>query len=602
MKILKLVESILLEATPEEIYNSYYKDIPFDVFKKIVLSDPNTGRSGNEIKKIGKYGKLLLTMYKRNNLKIEDLPKATEYLSYVYKHQVSLDVNKIKNLSDLYEIVKKYYTKEAKDLSTVLKALSPEDYKKVYQDDNWTIFVPLNEKAACYLGVNTEWCTAWGSQSLNPAYKDRESRFGFHSQKGPLYIIINNSNLNEKYQFHFETNQYMDVNDKTINTGDFLSKNSGIKNFFFPSFTNSNLDDELIKQQIDRISILSSSDLTNLISIVLDKVTEKNQLIFAVINGNEDKLNELIQDKYLEQPVEVIGEKITFSIKKLDDDLESVENVLAYYKSDIYNSGDRLYDDISNDDDEYKKNRLERIFKEYYEKNKNIISSEFGVINYNQFKNEFFDNFSEDTKIQEEIYNTYVSINLDGYELKCQELIDDIEKYISFDRIRQYYEIELQIGYFSLFLAKKNITSIKDNLEELLNDYISYYNIQTEYEYVYDYQGRDVEYKDLKNEIGDYFDKLMDDMEITQECSKLRLKLSDIIQKLFKGSTTFENEHVMVELNNLKIDCEDGTINIIYLNKDTNKRFEGPVKVDNLTSYVTNYSLFESFIGFKRLI
>lgn len=602
MKILKIVESILLEATPEEIYNSHYKDISYDVFKQIVLSDPNTQRSGDEIKKIGKYGKLLLTMYKRKNLKIEDLPKATEYLTYVYKHQVSLDVNKIKNLVGLYDIVKKYYTKDAKDINTVLKALSPEEYKKVHQDDNWTIFVPLNEKAACYLGVNTEWCTAWGSQSLNPEYKDRESRYGFHNQKGPLYIIFNNSNLNEKYQFHFETNQYMDVNDKRINTGDFLSKNSGIKNFFFPSFTNPNLNNDLVEQQIDRVSVLSSSDLTKLINIVLDKVAETNQLIFNIINGNEISVNEQIQDKYLVSPVDLVDEKITFSIKKLIGDLESVENTLSYYKYDTYNSNERIYSDISNDDDEYKKQRLERLFKEYYEKNKNTLRSEFGVINYDQFKNEFFDNFSEDNGIEEKIYNTYASINSDAFELKCQELIDGIEKYISFSSYRQYYEIELKIGYFSLFLAKKNITSIKDNLEEVLDDYISYYNIQTEYEYVYDYQGRDVKYEDVKNDIQDYFERLLDDFEGTQECSKLRLKLSDIIQKLFKGGTTFENEHVMVQISNFKIDCEDGTINIIYFNKDTNKRFDGPVKVDNLTSYVTNYSLFESFVGFKRLI
>ena len=242
---------MLLEATPQEIYNSYYNDIPYGVFTKIVLSDPNTLRTGNDLKKIGKYSKLLLTMYKRGELKIEDLPKATEYLTYVYKHKVGLDINKIRNLSDLYQVVKQYYTREAKDLPTILKALTPEDYRKVYQGEKWSVYVPLTENAACYLGVNTEWCTAWGPKSLNPDYQERESRFKFHDNKGRLYIIVNNSDFNERYQFHFETNQYMDINDRGINTGKFLDNNPEIRNFFFPSFVKSDLGEDEIKTQID---------------------------------------------------------------------------------------------------------------------------------------------------------------------------------------------------------------------------------------------------------------------------------------------------------------------------------------------------------------
>jgi len=40
MKILPIIESLILEATPDEIYNSYYKDIPRDEFNQIVMGDP----------------------------------------------------------------------------------------------------------------------------------------------------------------------------------------------------------------------------------------------------------------------------------------------------------------------------------------------------------------------------------------------------------------------------------------------------------------------------------------------------------------------------------------------------------------------------------
>jgi len=605
MKIINLIESMLLEATPQEIYNSYYKDIPYDVFSQIVFSDPNTSRSGEEIKKIGKYSKLLLTMYKRGNLKIEDLPKATEYLTYVYKHQLSLDVNKIKTLSDLYDVVKSYYTKDAKDLSTVLKALSPEDYKMVHQDDKWTIFVPLTEKGACYLGINTEWCTAWGPKSLNPNYRDRESRFSYHNQKGYLYIIINNSDFNQKYQFHFETNQYMDINDKRIDTGKFLDENISIRDYFFPSFTKPNLSESEIKEQIGKMQVLSSDSVTDLMDIILKKVAETNPLIKSISDLDEERINELIVDDNLVEPTDIYKNKINFTFDKLSSYLESTENTLSYYESDKYYSGDRIYDDASNWDDDYKRERLEVFFKEYYEENKQTLDSNYGIRDYEQFKSEFFEGFYEDSKIVDEYYDQYIRLNVGAYEDALQTAIDDIEKYISFSKsgYRGLQVVEVNVGYFMLFLANKNITSINGNLEDVLDDYILANDVQQEYEGIYDYNYTEVKYENLKDTIETYFENQFDDYEGVQECTKLRIQLSEIIKKLFGGKLRFENEHVIVQIdNNGKVDCEDGTVDIIYVNKDTNKQFQGAVKVENLPSYVTNYSLFESVFNFKRFI
>lgn len=596
---------MLLEATPQEIYNSYYKEIPFDVFTQIVSSDPNTSKSGEELKKIGKYSKLLLTMFKRGSLKIEDLPKATEYLTYVYKHQLSLDVNKIKTLSDLYDVVKSYYTKDAKDLTTVLKALTPEDYKVVHQDNKWTIFVPTTEKGACYLGINTEWCTAWGPQSLNKDYRDRESRFTYHNQKGYLYIIINNSNFDEKYQFHFETNQYMNINDQRIDTGKFLDENVSIRNYFFPSFIKEDLGENEIKSQIGKMQVLSSDSVTDLMDIVLKKVAETNPLINAISNLDEDKINELIVDGELKDRIEVSKNKIEFTFDKLSNYLESTENTVSYYESDKYYASDRLYDDVTNWDDDYNKDRFEVYFKEYYELNKDTLNTNYGILNYEQFKSEFFDEFYNSSKIKEEYYDQYIRLNIQSYEDKLQEGIDDIEKYISFSKsgYRGFEVVEVNIGFFMLFLANKNITSINGNLEDVLDDYILANDVQTEYEGIYDYNNTEVKYENIKDTIETFFDDKFDDYEGVQECSKLRLQLSDIIKKLFNGDMRFENEHVLVQIDNSgKIDCEKGTLDIIYVNKDTNKQFQGAVKVESLPSYVTNYSLFESVVNFKRFI
>lgn len=602
MNLINTIESLLLEATPEEIHSSYYNDIPFDTFKLISSSDPGTIVNGEQLKKIGKYTKLLLNMFKRNNLKLEDLPKAKEYLSYVYKHTVPLDANKIKTLADLYQVVKGYYVKDTKNLTDVLQAIDESEYKKIFQSENWTIFVPLTEKAACYLGVNTEWCTTWGSLSLNPDYKDRENRFESHNQRGKLYIIINNTNLNDKYQFHFQTKQFMDKEDKRIDSGKFLEKHTDIRNFFFPSFIKDDLSQNEISLEIGRLSVLSPSDATKLIERVSSKLAEVNPLIRAIIDRDEDEVNKLISDPEMSDTIDFNGSSISFYFEKLYGDLDSVNNTINYYESDMQYSGDRIYDDVSNDDDEWKEKRLEGFFELYYKENTNILKSQYGIISYEQFKTEFFDNFKNDNKINEEIYDEYVNVNVDAYDSECQELINNITKYISFETYRDN-RVDVNIGYFILFLGKEDIQLRTEYVEDLLSNYIDHYNIQTDYEGVYDYNRQEPKYEgDIQFAIENYFDTIFDDFEGTQECTQLRLQLSNIIQKLFKGSTEFENDKVRVEIPNFSIDCENQSVNVKFWNKETDKRYEGAVKIENLPSYVTNYKLFESIIDFKRFI
>lgn len=602
MNLINIFESLLLEATPEEIHSSYYGDIPFDTFKLISSSDPGTTMNGEQLKKIGKYTKLLLTMFKRKNLKLEDLPKAKEYLSYVYKHAVPLDVNKIKTLADLYQVVKGYYVKDTKNLTDVLQSIDESEYKKVFQSENWAIFVPLTEKAACYLGVNTEWCTTWGPLSLNPDYKDRTNRFDYHNRTDKLYIIINNANLNDKYQFHFPTKQFMDREDKRIDSGKFLEKHTDIRNFFFPSFLKDDLSQDEISLEIGRLSVLSPSDSTKLIEKVSSKLAEVNPLIRAIIDRDEEEVNKLITDPEMKGVIDFNGINISFYFDKLNGDLSDVENVISYYESDKQYSYDRIYDDISNEDDKWREKRLEGFFKLYYEENKNTLKSQYGVLSYEQFKTEFFDNFKNDNRVKEEIYDEYTSVNVAEYESTCQESINEIEKYISFESYRDYM-VDVNIGYFILFLGKENIQSVPEYVEDLLSNYINHYNIQTEYEGVYSYNHQEPKYEgDIQFAIEKYFDELFDDFEGTQECIKLRLQLSNIIQKLFKGSTRFENDKVRVDIPNLGIDCETQSVNIIFLNKDTGKKYEGAVKIENLASYVTNYKLFENIKNIKDLL
>lgn len=604
MKLINVVESILLEATPQEIHSAYYSDIPFDAFKTIALSDPGTIKNGDELKKIGKYTKLLLLMYKKGNLKTEDLPKATEYLGYVYNHKISLDVNKIANLSDLYQVVKQFYVKDTKDLNSVLQAIDPKEYQQIFKGQNWTIFKPLTEKAACYLGVNTEWCTTWGEHSLNKDYKDRSNQFHNYNSRDPLYIIINNNDLNLKYQFHFQSKSFMDKEDHRINSGQFLEKNPEVRNFFFPSFTKNDLSNDEVKLELSRLPILSPEDSTAVIEKVSGKLAETNPLIKALIERNEDDLdNKLIVDSNMRHGVEINGNDIVFYYEKLNGELDEVSNIINYYRGDIDYSGERIYDDVSNEDDEWRNERLEEYFTDYYNENKDTLSTSYGILSYEDFKNEFFDNFKDDSSIRENYFDKYVQLNVEAYDSECQARIDDIEKYISFNVYRGYITVDVNIGYFILYLGQKGITSIgEDESEDTLTGYIDHYNIETEYEGVYDYQQRSPKYEDLKSDIERYFDTLFDDYEGVIECAKVRTQLQDIIKRVFNGQTEVDNDKFKLEIRSLKVDCENKSVDVRYYNKETGETHEGPVKIENLATYATNYKLFESIKRFKEII
>lgn len=74
--------------------------------------------------------------------------------------------------------------------------------EKVYADDKIAILNPNTRAAACELGRGTEWCTA-ATQSDNAFWQ--------YAPDGPLYVIV--TDKHGKYQFHFDSGQFMDVHD-----------------------------------------------------------------------------------------------------------------------------------------------------------------------------------------------------------------------------------------------------------------------------------------------------------------------------------------------------------------------------------------------------
>lgn len=210
----KVLASLITEAaeTLKSIYLKWYADIPSDEFMKVVKADPTYREEKGD--KMGKYGKWLLGLYRRKMLKLEDLYKATEYLTYFVKYYNKIpqkDIMKYPNLPSLYDAVSTFINAEmngnemATSKSDEVRRIK-SDVKKVYEDENWLILIPLTKEASIYYGKNTQWCTA---------AEHSNNMFDYYNSKGPLYINIDKRN-GYKYQFNFETSSFMDARDYEI--------------------------------------------------------------------------------------------------------------------------------------------------------------------------------------------------------------------------------------------------------------------------------------------------------------------------------------------------------------------------------------------------
>ena len=608
-----LLEDLLTELSGQEIYQKYYSKIPYSEFLLIVAADPKSVVNDGKIERMGKFAKLLISLYQKGGLQIEDLNKAEEYLGYVYKHTMSIDINKIKSLADLYDLVKQYIVQDTKSFEQVLNVLPKDEYKVLHNGEKWYIFQPLTEKASCYLGINTEWCTTWGPQSLEKKHQGRSSMFANYANRGPLYIMINKEDPSYKFQFSFESSQYMDKNDKRIDMDSFFYDKHEIFNFFFPSFTQE-VSPEQIKLEVKRIEILPDSEGIMLIRKSIGTI--ENPLVEAVLNEDLDSLRELIVSDQVED-VDFGASwrkgRLVLQLTDLQMDLQDVQYVIQSYTADSEDGYDFLHNDLQDSGIDFGEEHLIEFFKKYYESNEDEFRFTFNIPNYNQFYEMFYENYKANDDIQEAFTDDAVELTIDNFQEamknRLKEITDIID--VGYDR-----EVDVSIVKFVQFLVKRNISKIDDNegidIFSMFDSFISDTGVPTEFEYTYDYQTVfpkfEMERSDLKKKTIEYFDKLLSDGPQAEECHKLRLQLNDILKKYFNGSDTYENEHYKVRIHGKSINCETGMVMVDFINKDTgeviagyNKK-NGNVKVENLVSWMTNYKLFESKLSLTSLL
>jgi hypothetical protein len=422
--------------------------------------------------------------------------------------------------------------------------------------------------------------------------------------------MIEKSNPDYKFQFHFESKQFMDKDDKRINTSEFLTNKTELLNFFFPSFTRE-VSNEEIQLELKRIDVLPDEYGTELIKKSIGQID--NPLINAILNEDEVSLEELIVSDELNGSVEVSGGRLVIPVSDLKEDTQTLYDVISYYEYESENGWQFVYDDMRDRGiDEYEEENLLKFFTDYYESNKDELKNTLGIRDFSQFHQMFFDNYKTNNDIQEDFWTDIADASYENYETANESELNSFKNLIEFN---YGYEILISVVSVVRFLIKKNISKISDedgtSLWNFMDGYIDTNNLPTEYERIYDFSINYPKYGEnnsLTKRTNDLFDGYMSDNESTQHCVKLRQTLNDVMSKFFKGSTKFENEHIIVRLKSTEIDCVNGTVKVEYTNKDTGETYGGwrsnsdSVKVENLASLVTNYKLFENLIKFKRNI
>ena len=199
------LQMILEAVSVDDIYQKYYSTIPRDVFDQIVQADPTYRQN-----KMGKYGKWMLKMYGTGRLNPNDLGRISQALQVFtdYSRRINPnDINRYTSMDQLYNAVQPFVQGDVptsrQDAERKAKA---EGADIIFDNPQWEIVIPKTWEAAKLYGANTRWCTS---------SRESDSSFKQYTGQGPLYINIDKRN-NVKYQFHFESEQFMDDEDYSI--------------------------------------------------------------------------------------------------------------------------------------------------------------------------------------------------------------------------------------------------------------------------------------------------------------------------------------------------------------------------------------------------
>lgn len=207
---------------PRELLHYKFQGIPSEVIDKVIDIDPTKKKSysqwllskwGDESHTIvdnlenGRIEQLFQHYKEHQDIQIKDCPSVADGLRAFVPEEDSVLTKSTQPTTYIENLEKEVDSELA------------NDFDIVFDEDDWVIAVPNTYEAECKLGENMKWCTA---NSFGNGYSYYER---YLSQGGKFYVnfdMANSESRNGKdypytrYQFHFESRQFMDKDDNPV--------------------------------------------------------------------------------------------------------------------------------------------------------------------------------------------------------------------------------------------------------------------------------------------------------------------------------------------------------------------------------------------------
>ena len=205
------LKSLLFEVSLDQLKTQFVDTGKITDSEFVEIIDSTGGKSA--------YATWLTKMVVSKIIQPEDLYKYNSYFKIFDRRKREYpfqDINQYKTSQDISQFILKSVeiaNKEKSDPSQQKGVARSDKYQEFYMGsvDGFDVYeLPKGREdlygASCELGSGTEWCTATGKTRRH---------FDRYISKGPLFIFIKPGS-NEKYQFSYETNSFMDKDDSSI--------------------------------------------------------------------------------------------------------------------------------------------------------------------------------------------------------------------------------------------------------------------------------------------------------------------------------------------------------------------------------------------------
>jgi hypothetical protein len=214
--------AVSLENLRQQAAKPIFDDNPYgeEIFKQLVEVDPTADYDNN---KGGKYAPWIIRQYNKGALSPEDftnLKDALKHFATQPKKYLHSDLGQYKTVKEFLEDAERVGNmpltekEKAKQLKKQAHHASTEDKEFITSDGVWELWVPKTHAGSISLaregGTKARWCTAYDGND----YYWKQYTEG--SRAGKLYIFLNTSNPKEKYQLHFESNSWFDIEDDSL--------------------------------------------------------------------------------------------------------------------------------------------------------------------------------------------------------------------------------------------------------------------------------------------------------------------------------------------------------------------------------------------------